>query len=67
MTERTDLPDLLTKAEAAAKLHVSVRTVERLIAEKTLPAVYPSKRSVRVTASALQAHLERTAAEAVRS
>jgi len=55
MTERTDLPRLATRAEAADALRVSTKTIDRLIAAGTLRAVNVGSRSVRVTAESLEA------------
>ena len=49
---------LLTRKEVAAKLKLSVRTIDSLIMLKELPAVRIGK-SVRVTESALQTYVNR--------
>lgn len=49
MTERTELPRLATRSEAAAALKVSVRTVDRLIANGKLKVAHPTPTSVRIT------------------
>jgi excisionase family DNA binding protein len=49
---------LLTRKEVAAKLKLSVRTIDTLITLKELPAVRIGK-SVRVTESALQTYVAR--------
>lgn len=54
MTERTEVSPWATREEAAQTLRVSVRTVDRLIANKELPAVKRG-RSVRIPVSALTA------------
>lgn len=51
---------LLTASEVAVTLHVSLRTVRRLIASNELEAVQIG-RSVRVQNSVLQAFIERSA------
>lgn len=55
MTERTELPQLATRAEAADALHVSIRTVDRLIGSGRLVEVRPSTRAVRVTWASIRA------------
>lgn len=48
---------LLTKKEAAAKLRVTVRTVDRYMADGTLTAVRLSTRATRITRESLDALL----------
>jgi excisionase family DNA binding protein len=49
---------LLTRKEVAAKLKLSVRTIDSLIVLKELPAIRIGK-SVRVTETALQTYVTR--------
>ncbi len=53
-----DLPELLPLAEVAERLHVSRRTVHRMLAAGELPAVR-FRGSVRVAAVGLAAFVER--------
>jgi len=55
-------PDLLTRKTVAARLGVTEMTVKRLAATGALTEVYPSPRTVRVTAASLEAHLRRIGA-----
>lgn len=59
-TERIEIDgELLTRAEAAQKLKVSIRTVERYIEKGKLPSVVlPVGRRVRIPAEAVEALLQ---------
>lgn len=58
-----DLPaPLLTKAEVAEHLHVTVRTVDRLIAAGEIKAVRLGHRTTRVHPDSVDAYLVRCAA-----
>lgn len=52
---------LFSTAEVMRQLSVSQSTVRRLIDSGQLVAVYPSKRTMRITRESLAAHLERSA------
>jgi excisionase family DNA binding protein len=52
---------LLRKPEAAAMLGVSVPTLERLVANRKVPAMKPSPRCVRFRPTDLQRYLSSTA------
>lgn len=54
----TEESALLTKAEAAEKLRVSVRTVDRYIADGTLSAIRLSARATRITRASLDSLLD---------
>lgn len=58
VTERTDLPNLATRAEAAAALRVSVRTIDRMIKREQLSAARLTDRSIRIPVSAIAALAE---------
>lgn len=55
MTERTALPKVATRAEAADALRVSTRTIDRLIRDGKLRAVNVGARTVRVTVDSIDA------------
>ena len=57
MTDRTDLPQLATRREAADALRVSVRTVDRMINAGQVVVVHPTPRAVRITRDSLHALL----------
>lgn len=50
---------LITKAEAAESLRVSVRTVDRYIADGTLSAIRLSARATRITRASLDSLLNK--------
>lgn len=55
MTERTALPKVATRAEAADALCVSTRTIDRMIRDGKLRAVIVGTRTVRVTVESIDA------------
>lgn len=55
VTQSHEAVRLVTKREAADVLQVSIRTIDRYIAEGTLASVQLSKRATRVTADSLHA------------
>lgn len=57
VTQSHDNDALVTKPEAAVKLRVSVRTVDRYIADGTLKSVRLSPRATRITRASLEALL----------
>jgi excisionase family DNA binding protein len=60
----TEEMTLVTKREASQALRVSVRTVDRYIADGTLRAVRLSARATRITRASLDALLTSSAGEA---
>lgn len=57
VTQSHDSDVLVTKPEAAAALRVSIRTVDRYIADGTLKPVRLSARATRITRASLDALL----------
>lgn len=57
MTVMRDLPDLLTRAEAAEMMRVSIRTLDRLLADGDLRATRPSRRRVYIARAEVVRHL----------
>jgi excisionase family DNA binding protein len=62
LTESHTEVDLVTKSEAAAMLRVSVRTVDRYLADGTLTRIRISSRVTRIPRSDVQALATKVAA-----
>jgi len=57
---QTPSPDLITKAEFARRVSLSVRSVEKLLAERRIPVIRLTHKMVRIPWTEAIEHLKRT-------